>query len=96
MGIRYQSHVNPAALKSLSYSLEKDSPPVLLPKTASFFINDIKPHSKHHPIKAPRFKAQRPNQSRLHPLGQSHSEIGKSSSNPVNVPQSIELGSSEI
>ena len=27
MGIRYQSHVNPAALKSLS-SLEKGSPPV--------------------------------------------------------------------
>ena len=45
MGIRYQSHVNPAALKSLPYSLEKDSPPVLLPKTASFFINDIKHHS---------------------------------------------------
>lgn len=51
MGIRYQSHVNPAALKSLYYSLEKDSPPVLLPKTAPFFINDIKPYSNYHPIK---------------------------------------------
>ena len=51
MGIRYQSHVNPAALKSLYYSLEKDSPPVLLPKTAPFFTNDIKPYSNYHPIK---------------------------------------------
>mgnify|MGYP003332518584 CR=1 FL=1 len=51
MGIRYQSHVNPAALKSLYYSLEKDSPPVLLPKTAPFFINDIKTHLNYHPIK---------------------------------------------
>ena len=51
MGIRDQSHVNPAPLRGLSYSLEKDSPRVLLAKTAYFFINDVKPHSKHQPIK---------------------------------------------
>ena len=47
-----------------------------------YLKDEFTPHCLCQPIKAPRSEAQRPAQSRPHPLGQSHSEIGKCSSNP--------------